>query len=143
MKFWVVDYPHRINHEARETAQKTTSDGILSQRFRKSLCLACGMSLQQQPIHRFAAHLLFDFWANTAPTPSAGQVLPPAGGGGHNHTATPPPKPHALHRAGGRENSRSQMIRLQSAPHTTRLCCTLIYLATHNMHKPHAAKRLC
>ena len=57
-----------------------------------SLCLACGMSLQQ-PIHRFAAHLLFDFWANTAPTPSAGQVLPPAGGGGHNHTATPPPKP--------------------------------------------------
>ena len=67
-----------------------------------SLCLACGMSLQQ-PIHRFAAHLLFDFWANTAPTPSAGQVLPPAGG---EATIT---QPHHLHhpmlctgRAGGK-----------------------------------------
>ena len=75
------------------SSNHTTFTSHMQQRQNKlpSLCLACGKAILyhkwEQPIHRFAAHLLFDFWTYTAPPPQLGTA------GGHNHTATPPPKP--------------------------------------------------
>lgn len=75
-------------------AKQLSGNQRMDEKFDLSLRLACGKTLSkwEQPIHRFAAHLLFDFC-----TPTTTQVLPPAGGGDQPAVSTTHHKALLLH----------------------------------------------
>ena len=100
------------------------------------LCLACGKAILynkgEQPIHRFAAHLFL----------TSGHTQPhPLSWARREATITQPHHLHAFAQRGQTKNSRSMVISLQSAPHTTRLYCCTDLSSNHTTFTSHMQQR--